>query len=169
VVEWVEKGRRDVSVQLAAVVLMPHPNGGWVAFRHAEGWNLPGGKVEAGESPRFAAFRECVEETGVVPTSLRPLTVFRGFHSGVEIESHVFFAPMPGSEPPTTEEGTVLREGATVLQLSSGRFPKSVQKIFEAASHGFVQDILQSDNYRVWRNLTTNLAVRLATQPRYGG
>jgi 8-oxo-dGTP pyrophosphatase MutT (NUDIX family) len=57
-----------MAVFQAAVVLMPHPNGGWVAFEHPDGWNLPGGKVEKGETPRFAAFRECIEEVAITRT-----------------------------------------------------------------------------------------------------
>lgn len=37
-------------------------------------WNLPGGAVEAGETPRQAAFRELEEETGVRPDQLPDLT-----------------------------------------------------------------------------------------------
>lgn len=37
-------------------------------------WNLPGGAIEAGETPRQAAFRELEEETGVAPDQLPGLT-----------------------------------------------------------------------------------------------
>src|SRR5439155_23416005 len=36
-------------------------------------WEVPGGAVEAGESPEAAALRECREETGVRCGSARPL------------------------------------------------------------------------------------------------
>jgi len=35
------------------------------ARRHGAGWELPGGKVEVGESERTAGVRECAEELGV--------------------------------------------------------------------------------------------------------
>jgi 8-oxo-dGTP pyrophosphatase MutT (NUDIX family) len=38
-------------------------------------WSFPGGKQELGETPEQAAIRECVEETGYLPTGgLRPLS-----------------------------------------------------------------------------------------------
>lgn len=36
-----------------------------VETTYKEHWEIPGGLVEVGESPREAAFRECVEELGV--------------------------------------------------------------------------------------------------------
>jgi ADP-ribose diphosphatase len=39
-------------------------------------WEIPGGKVEPGESPEAAGARECLEETGVLCRDLRPLVVY---------------------------------------------------------------------------------------------
>ena len=44
-------------------------------------WEIPGGKVEAGETPRQAAIRECCEETGVQCRDLQPLA---GYHPGLD-------------------------------------------------------------------------------------
>ncbi|MBA2553039.1 MAG: NUDIX domain-containing protein, partial [Geodermatophilaceae bacterium] len=33
---------------------------------HAGSWSLPGGRIEAGETPRQAVVREAAEETGLI-------------------------------------------------------------------------------------------------------
>jgi 8-oxo-dGTP diphosphatase len=53
----------------AAFILLRAPNGNILLLRRAKGedhagtWDLPGGKIKAGESPEKAAVRECLEET----------------------------------------------------------------------------------------------------------
>ena len=39
-------------------------------------WEIPGGRVDAGETPEVAAVRECVEETGIRCSELKPLVVY---------------------------------------------------------------------------------------------
>lgn len=39
-------------------------------------WEIPGGRVDKGESPEQAATRECIEETGVRCAELLPLVVY---------------------------------------------------------------------------------------------
>jgi 8-oxo-dGTP diphosphatase len=45
---------------------------------HKCDWTLPSGFVDAGEDPKFAAQRECLEETGLVIRDLRLLDVIFG-------------------------------------------------------------------------------------------
>jgi len=39
-------------------------------------WEIPGGRVDAGETPAAAAARECIEETGVKCVDLHPLVEY---------------------------------------------------------------------------------------------
>lgn len=44
-------------------------------------WEIPGGKVDEGESLESAATRECLEETGIACSDLKPLI---SFHPGLD-------------------------------------------------------------------------------------
>ncbi|MBM4437591.1 MAG: NUDIX hydrolase, partial [Actinobacteria bacterium] len=75
-------------------------------------WEIPGGRVESGETPERAAARECLEEAGVRCRSLRPLLVY---HAGLDIlhnPTHVFVAedweatPEARGEPAEVQERT---------------------------------------------------------------
>ncbi|KUH36526.1 DNA mismatch repair protein MutT [Streptomyces kanasensis] len=64
---WLEEARRHPMEPLAAEVWVTDP-----AFEHVllvkhrvRGWVPPGGKAEPGETPRTAAARELLEETGL--------------------------------------------------------------------------------------------------------
>lgn len=62
------RARQTLTVPVAAEVWVTDVTYGHVLLvRHrARGWVPPGGTVESGETPRVAAARELVEETGVV-------------------------------------------------------------------------------------------------------
>ncbi|MGW7693821.1 NUDIX domain-containing protein [Streptomyces asiaticus] len=75
--------------------------------RFRQSWELPGGRIEAGESPRQAAARELLEETGQEPA--HPLVEPPG--------SPAWTCPTPGRPPRPTHT----RAGHWPLPPSTGR------------------------------------------------
>jgi len=66
-------------------------------------WEIPGGRVDEGETPVAAAVRECLEETGVRCRDPQPLVFY---HMGMDISrnpTHVFYSTdvIQESPPPT--------------------------------------------------------------------
>ena len=55
-------------------------------------WEIPGGRVDDGETPVEAAQRECLEETGFFCTDLKPLISFRPGLDNVENLNSIFYS-----------------------------------------------------------------------------
>jgi ADP-ribose pyrophosphatase len=53
-------------------------------------WELPAGTVDAGESPRTCAIRECQEETGWIPREVRSLGWYAGAPAGSDETTHLY-------------------------------------------------------------------------------
>ncbi len=59
---------------------------------HIGGWEVPGGKVKQGETPRKAAEREVFEETGLKCTIIAELKLLKMEKENLKITTHVYLA-----------------------------------------------------------------------------
>lgn len=67
---------------------------------HAGGfWEFPGGKIQAGETPRAALDRELAEELGIVVQSASVLLTYRHDYPARSVELHVFRVEHYTGEP----------------------------------------------------------------------
>ena len=84
-------------------------------------WELPAGLIDGGESPRAAAARELMEETGlrVAETDLRELGGYTYPAAGVIAERHVFFhvAVDPAARGTPSEDGSPLEHEAAIIAI----------------------------------------------------
>ena len=112
--EWVRLALVDVEIPGEGgrrfehhVLRMPQPASGVVVhdadrgvlllWRHrfvtdTWGWEVPAGRAEAGETPRQAAEREVVEETGWRPGPLRELATYHPNNGMSDLTFHLFIA-----------------------------------------------------------------------------
>lgn len=121
-------------------VFIPVHGGGWVAIRNAQGkYELPGGKVEAGELPMQAAMRETMEEVGLPIGSLTP--IYTGDHvgrNGEPYKAHAYYAQHIMLAVHTVENLTDERGNPCVvcteadLTGPTGQFPDYVQAALTA-------------------------------------
>lgn len=91
-------------------------------------WELPGGKVRCGESPADAARRECREELGWAPETLRPLGSLRHAYSHFTVELHLF-AAAPRRNVSAGRWGGEPRRWVTLAQLSQLPLPRATAKM----------------------------------------
>ncbi|RFB17885.1 nucleoside triphosphatase YtkD [Bacillus sp. HNG] len=68
-------------------------DGHWLLTDHSErGLEFPGGKVEEGETPKAAAIREVMEETGAVVSELAYIGQYKVIGKGKTIIKNIYFA-----------------------------------------------------------------------------
>lgn len=85
----------DLSVEMAGehVWILCRYQGRWLLTKHRErGLEFPGGKVEFGETPREAAIREVLEETGAEIEKLQFIGQYKVFSEDEVIVKNIYFA-----------------------------------------------------------------------------
>ncbi len=85
------------SKDAAAVLLVPKEGDVLLTYQYRfpiDSWiyDLPGGKVNAGESPKATAIRECIEETGYKPKKIKKLVSYYMRPGRSDGMLHIFFS-----------------------------------------------------------------------------
>ena len=72
------------------------------------GWEIPAGKIDAGETPAVAARREAIEESGWDPGEVTPLCAFHPGNGITDQRFHIFtsHAPVHVGAPTDINEAT---------------------------------------------------------------
>lgn len=102
-------------------------------------WEFPGGKIEAGETPRDAAARELWEETGTRARRLTGAGVVRHRYSHFSVELHVFRGRLLRGRSPGSRPGRRWVTRAAFARLPVGKATEKIVdmlRAMDAASPG---------------------------------
>jgi 8-oxo-dGTP diphosphatase len=125
------------TTRRSVVVVIPGAGGRYAAIRsakHGGAIELPGGKVDPGESDVEAARRETWEEVGhalaLHAKPLRHLCVIEHSYAGVQWSTVVFVGAWSGALLRSSAEGEAT--WVTREELLAGTYGEVVRRIFEA-------------------------------------
>jgi 8-oxo-dGTP diphosphatase len=90
--------------QIAGTVIIEDKNILLLYREDEQHWEVPGGKVEDGESPTDAAEREATEEIGVAVSLEKPFYTGEFQHDGEIFVWHAYLAEIEEGEPEIQED-----------------------------------------------------------------
>ena len=85
---------------LQFVVTAARHQGKWVYVRHRDrdSYELPGGRIEPGETPEAAAARELYEESGALDFTLQELCIYGVHREGITTYGMLYYTEVPKFE-----------------------------------------------------------------------
>ena len=140
--EWMSVDLDEVEIPQGErfehhVLRLPYPSTGVVVVRDDDvllmwrhrfttgvwGWEIPAGRLEAGETAETAAIRETEEETGYRPATIEPLITMNPLNGISSHVTHVFV----GTDPEKTGEHDPA-EAARVEWVPLNEIPALIRK-----------------------------------------
>lgn len=125
-------------VDVAIGILVEHREGRpWIliARRKADAvlggyWELPGGKMEAGETPAQCLVREYEEELGVVVNVGEPLSIIEFAYDHALVRLHPFYCSRLSGEPRNLHVAD--HRWVPAAELTNYQFPAANTKLIES-------------------------------------